>query len=113
MEPKTLAAFLAGAVLAGSTATIAGIDDAKQSIRALAPDVAVHRVDLTVLDDGSVVASIHQHGVLTADAAAAGAQSPGWVVDNVACGAGVVAAIQQQCPIVDESKVPVAFKAPK
>lgn len=110
MEKSNVAAFLLGAVLAGSTATLAGIDDAKKSIRALAPTSTAHRVDLAVADDGTVRASLHFHGVLTDDAKAAGVVQPGWVVDHVACGPAVLTQVLASCPVVDDAAVPVAFK---
>lgn len=104
-------AFVLGAALGGGSIGLAAVEDAKTKIRELAPNVATHRVDIVVNDDGSVIADIHQHGVLTADAIAAGAVRQSWVVEDVACNAvPVLNAVNNQCPVSDTRNIPEAFK---
>lgn len=109
MEKSTLAAFFLGAALAGTTATLAGTEDAAAKFRELAPNAVAHRVDLSVADDGSIRAALHFHGALTDDAKAAGVERPAWVVD-VVCQPDAVQAALAACPVVDEAAVPLAFR---
>lgn len=114
MDSKSIILGMAiGAGIGGGGATLAASADAIAKFRELVPGVATHRVDLSVDETGAVRASIAQHGVLTADAKAAGLAEPAWTLDGIACAPDTVAVVLQRCPLVDDGKVPQAFKAPK
>ena len=112
MAALDLKSFVLGAALAGGGVGLAAVDDAKQRIRDLSSGVVTHRFDISVADDGSMTADIHQSGALTADAIAAGAQPISWVVDDVVCQANTLQVIEQRCPNASQRAVPEAFKTP-
>lgn len=116
MDTKSviIGAAIATALVVGSGigVSLATPQDAKTKLRELAPTIATHRIELSIDDLGVVRAAFHQHGVLTADAVAAGITAPGWVVDGVACNAAVLNPVSSQCPLLpaDVAKIPFSFQ---
>lgn len=87
--------------------TVAG---EKQKILDLAPTVKVTRVDITVQEDGTILADLHFISVPTAEATAAGMLPASWVEENATVPQGQFNALINACSGANQKDRPQAYK---